>query len=61
MSASIISIANLSKSYQQTPVLESLDWQIEQGDIVALLGKNGAGKSTLLEIIMNLRDFDSGE
>lgn len=61
MSSSIISITNLSKSYQGTPVLKSLDWQIEQGDIVALLGKNGSGKSTLLETIMNLRDFDSGD
>jgi len=61
MTKPIISISNLSKSYKDTNVLKSLSWQIEQGDIVALLGKNGAGKSTLLEIIMNLREFNSGE
>jgi len=58
--APVISIAELTKSYQKTTVLDSLDWQVEQGDIVALLGKNGAGKSTLLESIMNLREIDSG-
>lgn len=57
----IVSISSLTKSYHKTPVLKALDWQIEQGDIVALLGRNGAGKSTLLESIMNLRQFDEGE
>ena len=61
MSSPIISISNLQKSYKNKSVLESLNWEIEQGDIVALLGKNGAGKSTLLESIMNLRQFDGGE
>ena len=48
MTNNIISIKNLSKSYQQQKVLDDLDWNIQQGDIVALLGKNGSGKSTLL-------------
>jgi ABC-2 type transport system ATP-binding protein len=61
MSNNIISIKNLSKSYQEHTVLDNLDWQVEQGDIVALLGKNGAGKSTLLESIMNIRQIESGE
>lgn len=61
MNSPIISINNLTKSYQNTAVLKSLNWQVEQGDIVALLGKNGAGKSTLLETIMNLREFETGE
>jgi len=60
-SNTILSIKNLTKSYQDHHVLNSLNWQIEQGDIVALLGKNGAGKSTLLESIMNLREVDGGE
>jgi ABC-2 type transport system ATP-binding protein len=60
MNSPIISINNLSKNYDNVPVLNGLDWQIEQGDIVALLGKNGAGKSTLLEAIMNLRELDGG-
>jgi ABC-2 type transport system ATP-binding protein len=61
MSIPTLSINNLSKSYQKQTVLDELNWQIETGDIVALLGENGAGKSTLLECIMNLRSIDSGE
>ncbi len=61
MNSPILSIKNLSKSYQKKKVLGGLNWQVEQGDIIALLGKNGAGKSTLLETIMNLRDFQSGQ
>ncbi len=61
MNDPIISITNLNKSYDDTKVLNDLSWQINQGDIVALLGKNGAGKSTLLETIMKLRDFENGQ
>ncbi len=61
MNPAIISIKNMTKSYQEKTVLNALNWQIQKGDIIALLGKNGAGKSTLLETIMNLREFDSGE
>jgi ABC-2 type transport system ATP-binding protein len=61
MNNPIISITNLSKSYKEHNVLNNLNWQVEQGDIVALLGKNGAGKSTLLESIMNLREVNQGD
>lgn len=58
---SIISISKLNKSYKNNHILKSLNWDIDKGDVVALLGKNGAGKSTLLESIMGLRDIDNGE
>jgi len=60
MTSPIISIRNLRKSYSLNTVLSDLNWEIEQGDIVGLVGKNGSGKSTLLETIMNLRDIDYG-
>ena len=59
--SAIINIKQLSKSYENKHVLRSLDWEIQQGDIVALLGKNGAGKTTLLESVMSLLEFQSGE
>lgn len=61
MNLPVLSIKNLCKSYKDKKVLEGLNLQVEQGDIIALLGKNGAGKSTLLETIMNLRIFESGQ
>jgi ABC-2 type transport system ATP-binding protein len=56
----IISIKGLSKSYKKQSVLKELNWNIEQGDVVGLLGKNGAGKSTLLKSLLNINDIDSG-
>lgn len=56
----VISIENMNKSYKAQHVLKGLDWHVNQGDIVGLLGKNGAGKSTLLKGILNLNDIDSG-
>lgn len=61
MTKPIISISNLSKNYEAVNVLNGLNWQIQAGEIMALLGKNGAGKSTLLECIMNIRQFETGE
>jgi ABC-2 type transport system ATP-binding protein len=51
----VITIENMNKSFDKQPVLKDLNWEIQAGDIVGLLGKNGAGKSTLLESIMQLR------
>ena len=55
-----IRICGLSKSFGQLQVLRSLDWEIEAGSIVGLLGRNGAGKSTLIECLLGLRDAQGG-
>ncbi|RHW75202.1 ABC transporter ATP-binding protein [Colwellia sp. RSH04] len=59
--SAVISIENLNKSFDNQPVLSRLNWTINQGDIVGLLGKNGAGKSTLLKSLLNIDDIDSGK
>ncbi|HHL31336.1 MAG TPA: ABC transporter ATP-binding protein [Oceanospirillales bacterium] len=61
MTTAIISVTGVTKNYRTNKVLKGLDWQVNSGEIVALLGQNGAGKSTLLECIMNIRQFNSGE
>lgn len=61
MNSPLLSIHNMKKSYHNTTILNNLNWDVQPGDIIALLGKNGAGKSTLLETLMNLRTFDSGQ
>lgn len=43
------------------PVLDGLDWQIQPGQVVGLLGRNGAGKTTLLETLLGLREPSLGE
>lgn len=56
-----ISIQGLSKAFAQQTVLNQLDWQIEAGSIVGLLGRNGAGKTTLIECLLGLRENNAGE
>ncbi len=55
-----IEVRGLKKSYGNYIVLKGLDFQIEKGEIFALLGVNGAGKTTALECIEGLRKYDSG-
>ena len=49
-----LSIANLTRRFDQTEVLRGIDLDIRQGELVALLGPSGSGKTTLLRIIAGL-------
>ena len=55
-----IQIDGLKKSYGNHTVLNSLKFNVNKGEIFALLGVNGAGKTTALECIEKLRKYDSG-
>ena len=46
-----LTIDEIEFSYNSTPVLNGLKFQVEQGEFVAILGPNGSGKSTLLRCI----------
>lgn len=65
MSNTIISIKHLQKSFkkehQDLLVLEDVNFELREGEIVALLGKSGSGKSTLLRIIAGLIRPTEGE
>ena len=45
----ILSVNRVQFSYPSRPVLQGVSFQMEQGQILAVLGVNGAGKSTLLK------------
>ncbi|KTD52918.1 MULTISPECIES: ABC transporter ATP-binding protein [Legionella] len=65
MSETIIAIENLRKSFKKASsqdllVLEDVNFKLQEGEIVALLGKSGSGKSTLLRIIAGLVAPSSG-
>lgn len=57
---SIISISGLAKRYDNVQALKGISFNVEHGEIFALLGPNGSGKTTTLEILMGLRSFDEG-
>ena len=56
----MIEIKNLSKSFSGQKVLDSLDLEIEKGQVIALVGASGAGKSTFLRSMNYLEEADSG-
>ena len=41
--------------------LDHVDFTLEQGEVMALIGENGAGKSTLMNVLMGMLQPDSGE
>lgn len=60
MKSTIVDVAGLHKSFGGQQVLQGVNWSIEPGQVVGLLGRNGAGKSTLLACLLGLREADVG-
>ena len=55
-----LKIENASKGFDEI-LFEELDFEVQKGEIVALLGNSGCGKSTLLRIICGLEKLDVGQ
>ncbi|MEH2052285.1 ABC transporter ATP-binding protein/permease [Nostoc sp.] len=62
---SLIEIRNVSKTFRkgfnEYPIIQNMDFFVEKGEFVVLLGNNGAGKSTLLNLILGLVQPSEGE
>lgn len=56
----MLKMTDISKSFFGVPVLQHVDFGVEQGEVHALLGENGAGKSTLMNILAGVYTRDSG-
>jgi branched-chain amino acid transport system ATP-binding protein len=58
--STLLSVENLTVAYGAVEALKGISLEIQEGDIVAVLGANGAGKTTLLKAISGLVSIKSG-
>jgi ribose transport system ATP-binding protein len=58
--ASLVQLANVSKSYGAVPALTDVSLTIDPGIVHAILGENGAGKSTLMKLLAGVIAPDAG-
>ena len=61
MGDAIISVEELSKAFGQHEVLRKIDFNVEPGEIICIVGSSGSGKSTLLRCINKLETQTSGK
>lgn len=56
----MLKFKNVSKKYKNTTILENINFEINKGEVVSIIGKSGCGKSTLLKCINRLESIDGG-
>jgi len=57
----ILSVKNISKSFDSRVILRKIDIHLNKGEMLGLLGSNGAGKSTFMNIVLGLLKCDFGD
>jgi len=57
----LLTIKGVSKAFGANQVLTGVDFEVDAGEVVALVGDNGAGKSTLIKAIAGVQLCDEGE
>ncbi len=60
MNEQCIQVKNLTKSFSGRKVINELSFEVNKGEVFALLGHNGAGKSTTIDLILGLKCPDEG-
>ena len=57
----ILEVRHLSKAFGTNQVLRDIDFTVDKGDVISIIGASGSGKSTLLRCINLLETPTSGE
>ncbi|MCL4512380.1 MAG: ABC-F family ATP-binding cassette domain-containing protein [Bacteroidetes bacterium] len=57
----VMEIRNICKSYGEKHIFKGLNYTVERGDRIAVVGVNGAGKSTFVRLLAGVEPVDSGE
>lgn len=60
MIMALIQVEHLKKSYGKLEVLKDISFEVEQGDVIAVIGPSGSGKSTMLRSLINLEKVNGG-
>ncbi len=60
MTQHVLTIDNLSKSFEGTQVFNNINFQVQEGELSAVIGPNGAGKTTLFNLITGYHVPDTG-
>ncbi len=58
---SLIEFQNVDKFFGDFQVLEDIDFTVDEGEVVVVIGPSGSGKSTLLRCINALEEISSGK
>ena len=59
--APVLSVRELVKAYYGRSVLDGVDLDVDEHEVVVLIGASGSGKSTLLRCVDLLEDIDDGQ
>lgn len=57
----ILEVRNLNKSFGSNHVLQGIDFELEEGKVLSIIGSSGSGKTTLLRCITSLETADKGQ
>ncbi len=57
----LLQLKGITKSFGSVQALTDVDFEVRDGEVMALVGDNGAGKSTLIKCVAGIHAYDSGE